>query len=136
MLDNVRYSVLASTWSPHYDRFLTNDGRHKPSPVELIGLAAEVNGLKGIELIHPAHVRPDNLSTIRDTLNQHGLQLASIAASISIAPEYWGGSLTSDDPSVRSRTTIAIRKPRKPESERLALNPNSPAAGRCRVPRR
>jgi xylose isomerase len=109
MLENVRYSVLASTWSPNYDRFLTNDDRYKPTPEELIKLAGEVEGIAGIELIHPAHVRPENISLIRDALNESGLELASVAASISSAPQYWGGSLTSDDADVRRQAVHTVK---------------------------
>ena len=101
MLDSVRYSVLASTWTPHYDRFLLSDDRHKPSAVELIRLAGQVKGLHGVELIHPAHVQVENADQIRSALNEHRLDLASLACSISSAPQYRAGSLTSDDPAVR-----------------------------------
>jgi xylose isomerase len=101
MLESVRYSVLASTWSPHYDRFLLSDDRHKPSPVELIQFAGQVEGLQGLELIHPAHVRTENVAQIQSALKEHELRLASLACSISSAPQYRAGSLTSDDPAVR-----------------------------------
>ena len=101
MLQNVRYSALASTWSPHYDRFLTSDERYKPTPVELIHLAAGVEGLSGVELMHPGHVHPDNLTQIRAALDETGLKISSIQASISSSPQYRAGSLTSDDPQVR-----------------------------------
>jgi sugar phosphate isomerase/epimerase len=101
MLESVRYSALASTWSPHYDRFLLKDDRHKPSAVELIQLAGQVEGLQGIELIHPAHVRVENVAQIRSALEDHHLALASMACSISSVPQYRAGSITSDDPVVR-----------------------------------
>lgn len=101
MLNDIHYSALASTWSPHYDRFLTSDDRYQPSPVELIRLAVGVEGLRGVELMHPGHVHPDNLAQIRSVLEETGLAISSIQASISSAPQYRAGSLTSDDPQVR-----------------------------------
>jgi len=109
MLNDVQYSALASTWSPHYDRFLLNDDRYKPTPVELINSAASVKGLEGIELIHPAHVRIDNLEEIKAALEGAGLQVASVAASISSAPQYRGGSLTSDDPATRRAAIKTVK---------------------------
>jgi xylose isomerase len=102
MLESVRYSVLASTWSPHYDRFLLSDDRHKPSAVELIQLAGQVEGLEGVELIHPAHLHVENVDQIKTILGDQQLQMASLACSISSSPQYRAGSLTSDDPAVRS----------------------------------
>ena len=83
MLENVRYSALASTWSPHYDRFLLRDDRHKPSAVECIELAGQVQALDGVELIHPAHVNVENVKDIRSALDANNLALSSLAASIS-----------------------------------------------------
>jgi xylose isomerase len=110
MLEEVRYSVLASTWTPHYDRFLLTDDRRKPSPVELIRLAGGVEGLEGVELIHPAHVRADNLGKVRTALEESELALASIAASISSAPAYRAGSLTSEDPEVRRKAIDTAKR--------------------------
>jgi len=109
MLEKTRFSVLASTWSPHRDRFLPDTGEPQPSPVQLIEMAAQVDGLEGIELIHPAHIRPDNLSDIRSSLDDNGLALASIAASISGRPEYRSGSLTNEDPTIRRQAINTVK---------------------------
>jgi sugar phosphate isomerase/epimerase len=109
MLEKTRFCVLGNTWNPHYDRFLTNDERHKPSVTEAIRLAAGVNGLEGIELVHPAQVWPDNLEEVRACLKETGLVAASIAASISSKPQFRGGSLTSDDPNTRREAIDTIK---------------------------
>lgn len=108
MLEKTRFCVLGNTWDPHYDRFLTHDERHKPAVTEVIRLAAGVQGLAGIELVHPAQVTPDNLEEVRTCLKETGLQAASIAASISSKPQFRGGSLTSDDPAARREAINTI----------------------------
>ena len=109
MLDRTRFCVLSSTWNPHYDRFLPSDDRPRPTPVELIRLAAGVKGLSGIELIHPQQVRPDNLDAIGAALDEAGLVAASVAASISSQPGFRGGALTADDPATRRAAIDTIK---------------------------
>jgi len=109
MLESTRFSVLASTFSPHRDRFLPSPQGPPPTPVQLIETAAAIAELSGIELIHPAHVTFENLAEIRAALEAHGLDCASVAASISSRWEYQGGSLTADDPAVRRRAIETVK---------------------------
>jgi len=110
MLSSSRYCVLASTFSPHRDRFLPSPPQPGPTTVEAIALAASVGGLAGIELIHPAQVTRENLDDVRGALSMHGTLCASVAVSISSRWEYVGGALTSDDPEIRSRALQTVKE--------------------------
>ena len=110
MLESTRFSVLASTFSPHRDRFMPSPVGPAPTPVQLIETAAAIDGLSGVELIHPAHVTPDNLAEIRAALGANGLACASVATSISSRWEYQGGSLTADDPAVRRQAIETVKR--------------------------
>ena len=109
MLEAIRFSVLASTFSPHRDRFMPSPVKPGPTPVQLIETAAAIDDLSGIELIHPAHVTPENLTEIKGALEANGMVCASVATSISSKWEYRGGSLTADDPVVRQRAIETVK---------------------------
>ena len=109
MLESIRFSVLASTFSPHRDRFMPSPVKPAPTPVQLIETAAAIDDLSGIELIHPAHVTPENLTEIKAALEANGMVCASVATSISSKWEYQGGSLTADDPVVRQRAIETVK---------------------------
>jgi len=109
MLESTRFSVLASTFSPHRDRFMPSPIKPSPTPVQLIETTATVDDLSGIDLIHPAHVTPENLAEIKAALEANGLVCASVATSISSKWEYLGGSLTADDPAVRRQAIETVK---------------------------
>jgi len=109
MLENVRFCAFGQTWSPHYDRYLLSDDRYKPDIVEVIQVAGKVHGLQGIELLHPQHVRMDNLEEIKKALENGGFQPAPIAASISGKRQYRAGSLTADDKKVRQEAIDTVK---------------------------
>jgi len=109
MFESRRFSVLASTFSPHRDRFMPSPVKAAPTPVQLIETAAAIDDLSGIELIHPAHVTPENLAEIEVALEANGLACASVATSISSKWEYQGGSLTADDPAVRRQAIETVK---------------------------
>lgn len=109
MLDFVRYCALSSTWNQGKDRFIPDEGLITFTPVELIYLASTVEGLSGIELIHPQHVRFDNLDEIKKALDDANLVTATVAASISSKPNFRAGSLIAIDPTIR-REAVEIVK--------------------------
>jgi xylose isomerase len=109
MLESIRFSVLASTFSPHRDRFMPSPVKLAPTPVQLIETAAAIDDLSGIELIHPAHVTPENLTEIKAALEANGMVCASVATSISSKWEYQGGSLTAHDPTVRQQAIETVK---------------------------
>jgi xylose isomerase len=109
MLESIRFSVLASTFSPHRDRFMPSPVKPAPTPVQLIETAAAIDDLSGIELIHPAHITPENLTEIKAALEASGMVCASVATSISSKWEYQGGALTADDPVVRQQAIETVK---------------------------
>ncbi|MFH1927636.1 MAG: sugar phosphate isomerase/epimerase family protein [Chloroflexota bacterium] len=109
MLESTRFSVLASTFSPHRDRFMPSWTGSVPTPVQMIERAAAIHDLSGVELIHPAHVTPENLAQIKVALEANGLVCASVATSVSSKWEYQGGSLTADDLAVRRQAIETVK---------------------------
>lgn len=79
------------------------------TPVELIHLAAKVEGLSGIELIAPQQLNSENLDAVRAALEETGLAVATVAASISSKPCYRAGSLIADDPDVRRQAIDTVK---------------------------
>jgi sugar phosphate isomerase/epimerase len=110
MLDNVRYCAFGPTWSPSYDRFLLSDDRYKPTPVEIIQMAAQVDGLQGVELVYPQQLSFENLDEIRSTLIEVGLKIPAVPVSISGRREYRGGALSADDPAVRQQAIDTVKQ--------------------------
>lgn len=109
MLNNARFSALASTWSPSYDRYLLSDERHKPTILEMIEKASLIEGLQGIELLHPQHVNAESIQGVRSALDQSGLVAAIVAASISSKGKYRGGALTADNPETRREAIETVK---------------------------
>ena len=109
MLETVRYCALASTWSPHYDRYLLSDERPKPTIFEILEAAGKTKGLDGIELIHPSQVNAENIKMVQNAVDRSGLTTALIAASISSKGKYRGGSLTADDPNTRREAIDTVK---------------------------
>jgi len=109
MLERNRFGVLGINWLPHYDRYLTSDSRIAPSLAETFRSAAAIEGLEGIELVHPFQVRPNNVLEIKKMLGDAGLTPISIAASLSSKPQYRLGSLTADLPETRQQAIDTVK---------------------------
>jgi xylose isomerase len=66
-----------------------------------IKLAASVPGLKGIELIAPAHVSRENVKQVKNWLDDAGLTPVSVNPYVWTEPIWQRGAFTSPDPKVR-----------------------------------
>lgn len=110
MLEKVRFCVLASTWHQARDRFMPDTNERHYTPIELIHLAAEVEGITGIELIYPQQVNFDNLEAIKEALKETGLVTSTVAASISSKPCFRAGSLIADQPDVRQKAIETVKQ--------------------------
>ena len=76
---------------------------------EQIRLAASVPGLKGVELIAPAHVSMENVGQVRSWLEDAGLQPVSVNPYVWTEEIWQRGAFTSPDPKVR-RSAIDTAK--------------------------
>ncbi|MEJ2708793.1 MAG: sugar phosphate isomerase/epimerase [Anaerolineales bacterium] len=110
MLDDIRFCAFGSTWRPSYDRFLLSDDRYKPTPVEIIRMAGQVDGLDGVELVYPQQLSFDTVDEVKSALNEAGLEIPAVPVSISSKREYRGGALTADDPAVRQQAIETVQQ--------------------------
>lgn len=76
------------------DRYCLNGYTGFNSLDDQIQLAAEMEGVRGIELIYPF---PEDMATIKNKLKEANLELISIINTALISPEFKFGSLTSAD---------------------------------------
>ena len=68
---------------------------------EQIRMAASVPGLKGLELIAPAHVSKENLKNVKGWLEESGLQPVAVNPYVWTEEIWQRGAFTSPDPKVR-----------------------------------
>lgn len=102
-------SVLAATWSKHGDRWMLS-GYHDGLGVEaIIERTARIDGLSGIELVQPQQINSDNYQRLAALTKDAGLQICSIANSISGRPEYYQGALTSPEPRIRQQAIDTVK---------------------------
>jgi xylose isomerase len=76
---------------------------------EQIQAAAQVPGLKGLELIAPTHVSLENVKEVKGWLDDAGLKTVAVNPLVWTDPLWHRGALTSPDPKVR-RAAIDIAK--------------------------
>lgn len=95
--------VFAQSEEKHggYDRSL--------SVREQIKLAASVPGLKGIELIAPAHVSRENVKEVKNWLEDAGLTPIAVNPYVWTEPVWRRGAFTSPDPKVRRAAIDAAK---------------------------
>lgn len=104
-----KLSVLASTWGKHGDRWMLGGYHDGLSVEEIIKKTATIEGLEGIELIHPQQINRDNYRAIAKLITDNDLELCSIANSISSHREYYQGSLTAKHPTVRQQAIDSVK---------------------------
>ena len=68
---------------------------------EQIQAAAQVPGLKGLELIAPTHVSLENVHEVKGWLDEAGLQTVAVNPLVWTEAIWHRGALTSPDPKVR-----------------------------------
>ena len=104
-----KLSVLASTWSKHGDRWMLSGYHDGLSVEEIIKTTAKIRGLDGIELIQPQQIHRDNYRALAKLLVDSGIELCSIANSISSRREYYRGALTARDPLTRQQAIDSVK---------------------------
>ena len=105
-----RLAVLASTWSKHGDRWMLG-GYHEGLDVrDAVARAASIDGIQGIELVHPQQIDANNGRELMNVISDAGLAVSSIANSISGSPLYYRGALTSKDPVVRRKAVDTVKR--------------------------
>jgi xylose isomerase len=98
-----QYSVILGNLGNTCDRFCSSGYKETPDTLDMLKMAAGIDGIVGVELVGTWDIRPDNISEMGAALDELGL------ACVSIIPDHfsqaiWGnGAFTSNDKSIRQR---------------------------------
>ncbi len=112
-----KYSVILGNLGNTCDRFLSSGYKDQPPKAEMIRQAAEIPGVKGVELVGTWDVTRENVDEVGGLLSKHGLQCVSIIPD-HFSQKRWGrGAFTAKDPSIRAQaleeTMVAAELARK-----------------------
>jgi xylose isomerase len=98
-----KYSVILGNLGNTCDRFLSSGYKDEVPKETLIRQAAEIEGVKGIELVGTWDVSPENVSWVGEMLSKYGLECVSIIPD-HFSQKRWGrGSLSAKDPAIREQ---------------------------------
>jgi xylose isomerase len=95
-------------YASRLNSFAAAAGKAKPSPRELVGRAARVNGLTALDLNYPDHATgaaADTVSIARD----HGLSVNGLAMRYYSDPAFRRGAFTNPEPTIRQRAIDLTR---------------------------
>jgi len=96
-------------WDRHANRFNPR-GYQEPLPLsEIIHQIARLSDFKGLDLSR-SMVEKVTLSEIKNALAQTGLQVISVAASISGNPKWLHGAFTNPDPQLRRQAIQVVKE--------------------------
>ncbi|MDD2296219.1 MAG: sugar phosphate isomerase/epimerase [Sphaerochaetaceae bacterium] len=98
-----KYSVILGNLGNTRDRFLSSGYKDELPKETLIRQAAEIEGVKGIELVGTWDVTIDNTDEVGELLSKYGLECVSIIPD-HFSQKRWGrGSLSAKDPDIRQQ---------------------------------
>jgi xylose isomerase len=98
----IKYSIILGNLGNTCDRFLSSGYKVQLPKAEMVRQAADIHGVKGVELVGNWDVKPDNVEEIGGLLAKHGLSCVSIIPD-HFAQQRWGkGAFTSKDPAIRA----------------------------------
>ena len=102
----VRSSVITGFLSQTTDRFHVYNP--KRTFEERLALAASIEGMTGVEIVHPYEV-PEP-AALKALLAKHRLSVSAINCNIKAEPEFRNGGPTSPDPAVRAKAARFVRE--------------------------
>lgn len=98
-----KYSVILGNLGNTRDRFLSSGYKDELPKETLIRQAAEIEGVKGIELVGTWDVTIDNTDEVGELLSKYGLECVSIIPD-HFSQKRWGrGSFSAKDPDIRQQ---------------------------------
>jgi xylose isomerase len=112
-----RYSIILGNLGNTCDRFLSSGYKDQPAKADMIRQAAEIQGVKAVELVGTWDIGRDNVDEVGSTLAKYGLACSSIIPD-HFSQKRWGrGAFTSKDPAIREQayeeTCVAAELARK-----------------------
>lgn len=99
---NRKYSVILGNLGNTCDRFCSSY-KTNPPKVEMLKKAAAIPHVKGIELVGTWDVDPGNAKEMKKALGDLGLKCVSIIPDLFADKDYWKGSYSSKDASIRRK---------------------------------
>lgn len=97
------FSIILGNLGNTCDRFLSSGYKDQPPKETMIRQAAEIPGVKGVELVGTWDVTPQNVDQIGGLLSKYGLACASIIPD-HFSQKRWGrGAFSAKDPSIRAQ---------------------------------
>lgn len=100
---NPRYSVILGNLGNTCDRFLPTGYKEKIPCEEMIRQAAEIPGIKGLELVGTWDITRENVSQMKNLLSGYGLECVSIIPDLFSQKRWGSGSFSAKDPSIRKQ---------------------------------
>jgi len=98
-----RFSIILGNLGNTCDRFLSSGYKDQLPKEVMIRQAAEIPGVKGVELVGNWDVTRENVDAMGDLLAMHGLSCVSIIPD-HFSQKRWGrGAFTSKDPGIRAQ---------------------------------
>ncbi len=102
------YSVILGNLGNTCDRFLSSGYKEQPDKETMIRQAAEIEGVKGIELVGSWDITEENADEVGDWLVKYGLECVSIIPDLFSQKRWGSGSIASKDPSIRAQAVEYI----------------------------
>jgi len=103
----VRQAVITSFLSTTKDRFHEYNATKTLS--ERLQMAAQIDGVSGVEVVFPYEVCEDPLEMKR-MVAESGLSIAAVNVNVKAEPEFRNGSLSSADAQVRAKAVDFIKR--------------------------
>jgi len=115
----MKFAIILGNLGNTCDRFLSSGYKEQPSKEEMVRQAAEIEGVRGIELVGSWDVTEDNVDKVGDLLGKHNLECASVIPD-HFSQKRWGkGTFSSKEPRVRGQ---AVEETCKAAEIALKLN--------------
>jgi len=106
-----KYGACLPTFGNCADRYcLSGYGGGGKNLAELFGLAATVEGLRGVELVGNWHINDKNMPEVKKLCGDCNLEVAMVTPDLWTQAKWGRGSFTSNDPSVRKAAVAEVRK--------------------------
>ncbi len=104
---NFQYSIILAFMGQLKDRFAVY---HEPRGLaEKMALAAQVQGVRGIEPVYPFDFQGLSFGAFRQLLTENDLLVSSVNVNIKSEPKFHQGALTSPDPGVRAEAVQYLK---------------------------